>query len=61
MSKGYWKHSRFMDAYVYVLKMTYRGPQYLKIKIEWWVRGQFVGIRQTIQIANCDLKYWSRM
>ena len=61
MTKGFWKHARFMDAYILVLKITYRGSQYLKVKAEWWVRGAFVGIKQTLTIRNSDLKNWHRV
>jgi hypothetical protein len=66
MTKGFWTHQRFMDVFVEVTKVQYRGPKYLKVKVNWWNKGQSgspfpLGVTQTITINNDDLKYWSKI
>ena len=62
MTKGFWKHERFMDVYVWVLKVRYSGATYLKVLVEWWVRGKNLGLRkETIKIMREDLKFWRRV
>jgi hypothetical protein len=55
-----------MDVFVEVTKVQYRGPKYLKVKVNWWNKGQSgspfpLGVTQTITINNDDLKYWSKI
>lgn len=58
MSRGFWMHESCMDAYILVLKIQFRGPNYIKAKVEWWVRGLFIGVKQTIKIMSAELKRW---
>jgi hypothetical protein len=60
----YLVHDKFMDVFFEVIKTTYRGPKYKKIKGRWWNLG-FVGQpfplglgNQTITITHKDSQYW---
>lgn len=59
MSRGMWTHDRFLDVTMLVLKVPYRGPRYLKARVEWFIRGRSLGIKQTVKILIDQLKYWS--
>lgn len=53
-----YKHVECMDLEMLVLKIQFRGPKYLKARIEWFVRGKSLLMKQTIKISNGDLKNW---
>lgn len=57
---GFYRHERFLDVYVWVLKVQYKCANYRKIKIEWWLNSSSMGIRQNIKIKSDQFKNWSR-
>jgi hypothetical protein len=64
MDKGFYTHPAFIDVFVEVLKVTYRGPKYIKAKVLWWNRGQCgepykIGIEQIITIKIKHLPNWN--
>lgn len=58
MTRGFYRHTAFLDVYVYVNKVQYRGPKYWKVKIEWWNYKQPINIEEVIKIKNEDLPNW---
>jgi len=58
MGRGFYRHEKAMDVYILVLKIAYRGPTYLKAKIEWWAHGRYLGFKQTLKILTIDLPKW---
>lgn len=58
MNRGMYKHEDCMDLTMLVLKIQYRGPKYLKARVEWFVRGVSLLIKQTVKIFNSDFKRW---
>lgn len=62
----FYVHERFMDVFVEVLKVQYRGPDYRKIKVRWWNYGYdgsnpwcVYNKPQVIQVNNNDWNlYW---
>lgn len=58
MSRGMWTHELFMDVTALVLKVQFRGPKYLKAKIEWFVRGKSLLVKQNVKLQISELKRW---
>lgn len=58
MNRGFWRHKNFLDAYILILKVQYRGPDYVRVKVEWWIRGRFIGIKGTYKIYKKDYPNW---
>jgi hypothetical protein len=40
MRKGFWRHERFMDVVMEVLKCGYKDHKRVKVRVMWWNRGQ---------------------
>ncbi len=63
-NRGFFTHDRFMDVFIEVLRVQYRGPKYTKLKIRWWNKSQSNNpfiidySSYTIKILHTDLKQW---
>ena len=62
---GNWTHQDFMDVFIEVLHVQYRGPKYYKLKVIFWNRSQTgkpwpITSKQTITVDKCDFNKWSR-
>lgn len=63
MTKGKWVHENSMDVFIEILEAPVKGPDYIKLKILWWNRGQCgipycTGVCDVIKINNKDLPKW---
>lgn len=58
MSRGMWTHDLFMDVRMLILKCQYRGPDYIKIKVEWFVRDRSLLIKQNVKLFTKDRMRW---
>ena len=38
---GLYKHKRALDAFIEVVKVSYVGEKYIKLKIYWWVQTKY--------------------
>lgn len=53
-----WKHQDCMDLEMLVLKVQYRGPKYIKVRVEWFVSGRSLLIKQNVKIMNGERHKW---
>jgi hypothetical protein len=63
-NQGLFHHNRSMDVFIDVLKVRYVGPNYTKLKVIWWNRGQSgtpysMRIQETIKVKIGEYKNWS--
>lgn len=59
----FYVHERFMDVFVEVLKVQYKGPKYMKIKVHWWNYGYDGSntwcVDNKPQVLKIDNKDWN--
>jgi hypothetical protein len=57
-----YKHINFLDVAMVVKKVQYRGPIYIKVKIDWILErnGEWLG-SDVVKIQNKDLLKWKRI
>jgi hypothetical protein len=58
---NFYRHKRFLDCKILVLKVQFYGLEYTKIKMEWRINrfgGYPLNVRQNMKIDNKDLKNW---
>lgn len=58
MYKGFYKHENCIDAYVNVIEVQFKGSDYWKVKVEWWVRDYPITKPEVIRIKVTDLDKW---
>ena len=61
MALGMFRHETSMDVDMLILKVQFRNKDYIKIKVEWFVRGKSLGIKQNIKITNDNFKRLKRV
>ena len=50
-----------MDVDMLILKVQFRNKEYIKLKVEWFVRGRSLNIKQNIKITNENFKRFKRV
>lgn len=58
MRPGFYRHANALDAYILVLKVQHSTQRYSILKIEWFVRGRSLGIKQTVRVEAKDYGNW---
>lgn len=61
MALGMFRHESSMDVDMLILKIQFRNKEYIKMKVEWFVRGKSLGIKQNIKITNENFKRFKRI
>lgn len=61
MSLGMYRHESSMDVDMLILKIQFRNKEYIKLKVEWFVRGRSLNIKQNIKITNDNFKRFKRV
>lgn len=64
LTPGMWRHPDCLDVDFYITKVSYRGPDYYKVRVLYWNRNyKFFHDHnpQTVKIKRVDFKYWSRV
>lgn len=55
-----YRHPSCLDVDMYVVKVEWRGPSYLKLKVKWWNRhGRFFHCDDRVRVKRSDLAKWS--
>lgn len=64
--RNFYIHEAFKDVFIEVLRTSFIGPKYTKLKVRWWNSGQ-MGIPylideqpQTITIVSEDMFKWRK-
>ncbi len=54
-----YRHPSCLDVDMYIVKVSYKGPTYIKLKVKWWNRhGKFFHCDDTVQVKRKDVKRW---
>lgn len=66
INKGAWVHENFMDIFVDVIRVQYRGPKYVLCRIMWCNKGYMgtpwiIDGPRTIKIMNEDMNKWRKV
>lgn len=61
MALGMFRHESSMDVDMLILKVQFRNKEYIKLKVEWFVRGISLNIKQNIKITNENFKRFKRV
>lgn len=61
MALGMYRHESSMDVDMLILKIQFRNKDYIKMKVEWFVRGRSLNIKQNIKITNDNFKRFKRV
>lgn len=61
MAIGMFRHESSMDVDMLILKIQFRNKDYIKLKVEWFVRGRSLNIKQNIKITNENFKRFKRV
>lgn len=61
MALGMYRHESSMDVDMLILKIQFRNKDYIKMKVEWFVRGKSLNIKQNIKITNDNFKRFRRI
>lgn len=56
-----YRHESSMDVDMLILKIQFRNKEYIKLKVEWFVRGRSLNIKQNIKITNDNFKRFKRV
>lgn len=60
MNRGMWSHILSMDVNMLILKIQFRGPDYIKAKVEWFYKsGKPLNIKHNAKILRKHFADWS--
>lgn len=65
LTKGFWRHEKFVDVFVEVLKVIHL-PHKTVLKVKWWNKGycnnpMSMGLVQKIEIKTEDVSKWHKI